>query len=182
MACKSRLRSPGSRYEWSFLVSVDVEVQVSMVERPAVEETGRQSVHHVCGPSRDRRGRVRTVRLRIAALLYVASLAFFVGWRLGQTRGQNPVSAERAVSSPATVLSPCRAHRHTTVPPHRQCTSAPHRAALSPSLTHPHVSSTPLVISFMASLFHRVYSTISFVSPYNVQIVHYSFITMKSTT
>lgn len=83
MACISRLRSPGSRYEWSFLVSVDVEVQVSMVERPAVEETGRQSVHHVCGPSRDRRGRVRTVRLRIAALLYVASLAFFVGWRLG---------------------------------------------------------------------------------------------------
>lgn len=66
MACRSRLRSPGSRYEWSFLVSVDVEVQVSMVERPAVEETGRQSVHHVCGPSRDRRGRVRTVRLRSA--------------------------------------------------------------------------------------------------------------------
>lgn len=29
------------------------------------------------------------------------------------------------VSSPATVLSPCRAHRRTTAPPHRHCSSAP---------------------------------------------------------
>lgn len=140
IACRSRLRSPGSRYEWSFLVSVDVEVQVSMVERQ--RQRRRDGSRYITFVGQVEIGEAECGQYGCASRRFFTSHRWHFLWVGGQVRLEVKTRCRPSGPSPPlqrySVLV-----AHTGTPPHRRtATARVRRAALSPSPRNVRISRT----------------------------------------